>query len=234
MSDLNGDDSGFRDNFYWKFTIQGLSRKVRLNNAILGTYCWVLSCRRRNMWCKYCGRFCGFFSSAHPACEDNAATLIYTKQCILTDLDQGIVPQRVHLADSLPFVLQKGEVIVWVANHVEARKQKTTRQYVRKSFGVSNRLFKGFTVHSGRGTTTPIEHTELAPIGRGTLILTSKNIYWICSMQSIKIPFNKIVSFIAYSDALLVQKEGVSATPHVFMTGDATFLRDVIGKLTQI
>lgn len=197
-------------------------------------YCWVLLCRRRNMWCKYCGRFCVFFSSAHPACEDNAATLIYTKQCILTDLDQGIVPQRVHLADSLPFVLQKGEVIVWVANHVEARKQKTTRQYVRKSFGVSNRLFKGFTVHSGRGTTTPIEHTELAPIGRGTLILTSKNIYWICSMQSIKIPFNKIVSFIAYSDALLVQKEGVSATPHVFMTGDATFLRDVIGKLTQV
>ena len=53
-------------------------------------------------------------------------------------------------------------------------------------------------------------------------------------MQSIKIPFNKIVSFIAYSDALLVQKEGVSATPHVFMTGDATFLRDVIGKLTQV
>lgn len=41
MSDLNGDDSGFRDNFYWKFTIQGLSHKVRLNNAILGMYCWV-------------------------------------------------------------------------------------------------------------------------------------------------------------------------------------------------
>jgi len=164
----------------------------------------------------------------------NGAFTKVVKGGLLRDLMEGKVPDRIETGN-LPFNLQKSEKVIWVFHNVKYFEQKTRRQYVGGSSGVSVRVAKGlyFRVGSFRGKT--VESTETVHAGTGMLVITNKHLYFGGgSGKDFRIRLDKIVSFEPFSDGIGIQKEGVRAKPQMFETGDGWFTYNVVKNATLI
>ena len=69
------------------------------------------------------------------------------KSAVLRDLMQGVIPKRMRFDGNLPLNFQKGEQVVWVFDQVDYLEEKTRRQYVGGSSGISVRVMKGVYDH---------------------------------------------------------------------------------------
>lgn len=153
---------------------------------------------------------------------------------LLRDLMEGIIPDRVEARD-LPFNFQKTEKVIWVFHDTNYYEQKTRREYVSGSRGASVRVAKGvyFRVGAFKGKT--IESTETVHAGNGMLVVTNKHLYFGGGTgKSFRIRLDKIVSFEPFSDGIGIQKDGVTAKPQSFETGDGWFTYNVVQNASRI
>jgi hypothetical protein len=72
------------------------------------------------------------------------------KSAVLRDLINGVIPKRMRFDSNLPLNLQKSEQVVWAFDRSDYLEEKTRRQYVGGSRGVSVRIMKGVYYHVGR------------------------------------------------------------------------------------
>jgi hypothetical protein len=92
---------------------------------------------------------------------------------------EGKLPRRVTIeSGKLPFNFQKNEQLVWLFQNVEYLEDKTRREYVGKSSGVSIRIAKGVYYRTGAFKGHPIERTERVSLGHGLLGVTTKHLYF--------------------------------------------------------
>lgn len=82
--------------------------------------------------------------------------------------------------------------------------QKTQKEYKRRSNGSSIRVAKGFTVHTGGGTTTPIEHT-VNEYTQGFIYVTDKRIIFVAQEKSFEKKIKNLTAVVPYSDAVGLQ-----------------------------
>lgn len=156
------------------------------------------------------------------------------KGAILREVMEGITPNRLNISGKLPVVLQNKETVIWISNNVWAYEDKIRRHYVGGSTGVSVRVAKGVYLRSGSFKGYPVETTETVQIGRGSLIITNKHLFWLSPSRSIKIPAKKIISVIPCSDGIILQKDGVSAKPFSFIVDDPWFVCNLISNLNLL
>ena len=174
------------------------------------------------------------FALSQTDLDRNGAHTKITKAAVLRDVLNGIIPQRISFEGRIPINLQKGEQVVWLFSGSKYLEDKTHRQFVGGSQGVSIRVMRGVYYRFGAFKGQSVEHTEREHIDTGLVVVTNKNIYFAGPIKSVRLPYAKIVSFEPFSDGIGVMRDTATAKPQIFVTGDGWFTYNLITNLSQI
>lgn len=178
--------------------------------------------------------FKSYFGLSQSDLDGNGSLTKITKAAVLRDVLNGTIPDRVTIEGSLPINFQKKEQVVWAFPNSQYLEDKTRRQYVGTSQGVSIRIMKGVYYRVGAFKGHAIEHTERVHIDTGWVVVTSKNVYFAGPRKSLRVPYAKVVSFEPFSDGIGIMRDAASAKPQVFVTGDGWFTYNLVTNLSQL
>lgn len=158
----------------------------------------------------------------------NVANKIAMSRCLMELLAGQISPfalaQHQGQYTDLPFILQQSEILIWVFHGVDYFEEKTRRQHIRGSQGVSMRVAKGLYYKVGASQGYSIEQTAMEFQDTGVLALTTKHILFGGSRKSLRIPYRKIVTFQSYNDGIGLIRDAATAKPQNFVTGYGWFV----------
>jgi hypothetical protein len=174
------------------------------------------------------------FALSQNDLDRNGALTRIAKAAVLRDILNGVVSQRMSIDGNLPINFQKGEQVVWAFSSSKYLEDKTRRQYVGGSQGVSIRVMKGVYYRVGAFKGHVVEHTDRVHIDTGWVVVTNKNIYFAGSRKSVRLPYAKIVSFEPFSDGIGVMRDTATAKPQIFVTGDGWFTYNLVTNLSKI
>ena len=174
------------------------------------------------------------FTLSQSDLDKNGALTKTAKSAVLRDVLNGVVPQRMSVDGNLPINFQKGEQVVWAFSGSKYLEDKTRRQFVGGSQGVSVRVMKGVYYRVGAFKGQSVEHTERVHIDTGWVVVTTKNIYFAGPKKSIRLPYAKIVSFEPFSDGIGVMRDAATAKAQIFVTGDGWFTYNLVTNLSQL
>lgn len=153
---------------------------------------------------------------------------------VLRDITEGKVPKRMHFPEDLPFNLMKSEKMVWVFNSVKYYEMRTYTKYVGGHSGVSVRIAKGLYYRAGAFNGNPVKEEQLAYVDTGLVGITTKHIYFAGPRKSLRVKYEKIVSFNPYKDGLGIQRDAQTAKPQIFVTGDGWFITNLVTNLAKM
>ena len=156
------------------------------------------------------------------------------KSLILRDILEGKIPSRLNITGTLPFVLVKDEIIIWLFHNVEFYEQRTKTTYEGRSQGISVRIAKGLYYRTGGFKGNPVTSEQMTLLGNGMLALTNKNLFFGSSTKTIKTPYNKFIAITQYSDGIGLQKDGASSKPQIFKGIDGWFSYNLISNLSKL
>jgi hypothetical protein len=178
--------------------------------------------------------FKNYFDLSQSDLDENGFLTKVTKSAILRDVMDGKIPERCSIDGNLPINFQKGEYIVWAFPNSPYLEDKTRREFIGGSRGVSVRVMKGVYYRAGAFKGQAVEHTERVHVDQGWVVLTNKNLYFAGSRKSMRIPYVKIVSFEQYSNGIGIMRDAATAKPQIFVTNDGWFTYNLIANLSQI
>jgi hypothetical protein len=174
------------------------------------------------------------FSLAEADLDANGSFTKIVKAAVIRDVLSGVIPQRMKVEANLPINLQKDEEVVWVFPHGEYLEDKTQRQYVGGSQGVSLRIMKGVYYRVGAFAGQPVDRTERVHVDTGMVVVTNKHIYFAGPVKAIRVPYAKIVSFQPFSDGIGIIRDALNAKPQIFVTGDGWFTYNLVTNLAHL
>jgi len=123
---------------------------------------------------------------------------------VLIDTWNHTDPHRVECSG---LMLQDGEVCRW-EEPARLYEQRTRREYVGASHGVSFPLTRGIRYRVGAWKGTPIDTAYLSDCGQGTLHVTSERVCFTGSQQSAAVPWDKVINVAVYSDGFAIHRTG--------------------------
>ncbi len=179
-------------------------------------------------------KFARDFNFTREELNKNGFHSMLIKGAVLRELMEGKCPNRFQPTGRLPFNFQKNESLIWAFDNVRYYEEKTRREYVGGSHGVSVRLAKGLYYRVGGFKGHPVEITEKVYVDTGILAVTTKHLYFHGSSKIFRIRWNKIVSFMPYSDGIGVQKDAARAKPQFFITGDGWFTYNLVTNVANL
>lgn len=130
--------------------------------------------------------------------------------------------------------LQKSEGVVWVFHDVAYLEDRVRRQYQGHSQGVSVRVMQGVYYRVGAFKGEPVFSTQRVLVDRGSLVVTTKHLYFAGPSKSLRVPYSKIVAFDQFSDGIGITRDAQTAKPQIFVTGDGWFTCNLIQNLAQL
>ncbi len=166
--------------------------------------------------------------------NDHGAYLKVVKASVLREVMNGVVPQKVKIQGNLPINLQKDEQVVWVFTNTEYFEDKTKRQFIGGSQGMSVRVMKGVYYRVGAFKGQSVETTERMHLDSGWLAATTKNIYFHGQQKSFRVPYQKIVSFEPYNDGIGIMRDASTAKAQTFITGDGWFAYNLCTNIAKL
>ncbi len=177
-------------------------------------------------------RFMQFTGLPQSVLNANQSLEKVVQSKVLQDILQGNVPApNITINGDFPFLLGKGEHLIWLFRNITLHQQKVQREFVGRSRGVSVRVMKGVYYRTGGFKGHPVETTVMQRIGIGSVCLTDKNLYFASPEKSLKVPYTKILSIDSYSNGIGIQKDGASDKP-MFLEGlNSWFTYNVIANL---
>ena len=180
------------------------------------------------------GAFLHEFALSQQEVDREGAFMRLVKAAILRDIMEGRIPDRVQVEGDLPFDFQKSESLIWLFNAVDYFETRAHTQYVGGSAGESIRIAQGVYFRTGAFTGEPVQTSQAVHLGQGPLAVTNKNLYFSGNQKSVRIPYAKIVAFRQFSDGIGVQRDGASAKPQTFRTGDGWFTYNLVANAARL
>lgn len=167
---------------------------------------------------------------------DLAGTYTKVAQCaLLRDLSQGKTPDRVAFSTDLPFNFQKNEVVIWGFGGIDYYEDKTRRETVGRSAGMSVRVAKGVYVRTGASRGRSVEYTDTVHRGNGICAITNKHLYFGGSgVKALRIRHDKIVSVENFEDGVEIHRDAVTAKPQKFIGADGWFFYNLLMNASNI
>lgn len=177
-------------------------------------------------------RFMQFTGLPQAVLNANQSLEKVVQSKVLQDILQGKVPTpNIKISGDFPFLLGKGENLIWLFRNITLHQQKVQREYVGRTHGMSFRVMKGVYYRTGGFKGHPVETTIMQRIGTGSVCLTDKNLYFASPEKSLKIPYSKVLSIESYSNGIGLQKDGASDKP-MFLEGiNSWFTYNVMANL---
>ncbi|GFN23678.1 hypothetical protein [Thermanaeromonas sp. C210] len=179
-------------------------------------------------------QFARHFDFTQEDLDRNGFYTRFVKGAVLRELMEGKVPSRFHPVGELPFNFQKSEALIWAFNDVAYYEEKTRRGYVGGSHGVSFRIAKGVYYRVGSFRGRPVEITEKVLVDRGILAVTTKHLYFQGAKKAFRVRWDKVVSFMPYSDGIGIQRDATTAKPQFFVTGDGWFTYNLLANIANL
>ncbi len=174
------------------------------------------------------------FLTREDLMKDETTFMKMVQSFALHDIIEGIIPPRVFKVEGrLPINLQKNEVVVWAFQDSEYYEDRTRRQYVGRSHGVSARIAKGVYYRVSAFKGMPVDVWERKHVDSGIVVLTTKHIYFVGPRKSLRVPYSKIVSFQPFSDGVGVIRDALSAKPQIFCTKYGWFTYNIVTNLAE-
>lgn len=156
------------------------------------------------------------------------------KATILRDILSGNIPNRVAVSGMPVINFQKDEKIVWAFPNTQYHEDKSRKQFVGGSAGVSIRVMKGVYYRIGAFKGNPVECAQRIHIDTGWLAITNRNIYFTGDKKILRMPYVKIISIAPYSDGISIAKDGANSKPQYFITNDGWFTYNLIVNLSRM
>ncbi len=179
-------------------------------------------------------RFKALFHLTNEELSAENSYPLMVKADALRDLTSGKLPDRCHIVGTLPINLQKDERLVWAFPNTSYYANKTHREYVGASAGVSLRVLKGVYLHTNSFHGKPIDVSTTQKVDTGFFAITNKNIYFSGRLKAMRVPFSKIVSFQEFSDGIGFFRDSANAKHESFMTGDGWFTYNLVVHLAKM
>jgi hypothetical protein len=156
------------------------------------------------------------------------------KALILHDAASGELASRVTIDGPVPFLLKKGEFLLWLFRNVRFLQVREFTRFEGRSAGVSVRVVKGVYFRTGAFRGAPVKHEQTVTMDTGLLGLTPQAIYFAGPKKSLRLPYSKLVSIEPYSDGVGLQKDGASAKAMTFTPLDGWFAYNLIKNLSAL
>ncbi len=152
---------------------------------------------------------------------------------VLRDVVERKTTNRLNMIGSIPFNLQKKEALIWIFKNVRFHEEKISRHYEGSSSGFSFRVAKGITYRTGQFKGRPVDRSTLVHIDTGLLGITTQHVYFAGPRKSFRAHYDKIVSFIPYSDGFGIHRDVPNAKPQTFQTGQGWFSYSLVTELAK-
>lgn len=146
----------------------------------------------------------------------------YTYAKAYYSLSQGSLPIMNN-----PGILLKNGEICYFYEVSELIEEKTVSTRVGGYSGVSVRVAKGVTLHTGGSRGHTLKHAEKTITDTGMLVITNKRIIFSGQKKTISIPYSKVVVIIKYDDAITVSRTGKTKF-EAFTVGDPNLIEMII------
>ena len=151
--------------------------------------------------------------------------------------DYNLYCGNVELRD-IPINFQMNEKVIWIFYNVECIETRERKVRYSSRRGNSYRIMEGWSYSRGVGTSETITSNYDVTVGTGYLAITDCNIYFSSSNKSFKVPFNKILSYTPYKNAVTIQTDSATSKPQTFMLDnerevEVKFLYDLIVTISQ-
>lgn len=178
--------------------------------------------------------FAKHFGFTQEDLDKNGVYSKFVKGAVLREVMEGKVPSRFQLEGVLPFNFQKSEALIWAFNDVAYYEERTRRQYIGGSHGMSFRIAKGVYYRVGSFRGHPVETTERVRVDTGILAVTTKHLYFQGQTKTFRVRLDKVVSFMPYSDGVGIQRDAATAKPQFFITGDGWFTYNLLINVAKL
>lgn len=163
---------------------------------------------------------------------DEAVTMLAKAQT-LAEVMCGQVPDRGSSISPPPIKVLQNECIVWVFPQSRYLEDTTQDLYVEGTSGVSVHVRKGVYYHASSFKGHPVDHGDRAYLDTGTCVATSRNLYFVGSSKTMRIPYTQIVSFYPFSNGVGVTRDAAAAKLQAFATGDGWFTYNLFTNLAR-
>jgi hypothetical protein len=125
-------------------------------------------------------------------------------------------------------LLEEHEVPHWVCT-AELYEEKVIRRYYQGGYsGVSIPIFKGIRWNLGGYHGTPVVQTGMVATDSGRMALTDRRVIFVGAQRSFSLPYKKILALQGFTDAISVQKDGLTAKPVFFKVEDPEMVGSVL------
>jgi hypothetical protein len=126
----------------------------------------------------------------------------------LRDVMEGKMPERLKVSGNIPFNFEGDEQMVWLWSPVQLAEERTQRTRVGLGTGPSVRIARGVYWHVGGFASRQIESTSVEYVDRGVLAATTQHLYFAGEHRSMKIPYEKIISWEQYDNGIGICQSG--------------------------
>lgn len=164
--------------------------------------------------------------------EDEAATMLAKAQT-LSEVMRGQVPDRGSVTSAPPINVLQNECLVWIFPRTRYLEDTTQGLNVDGTSGVSVHVRKGVYYHASSFEGHPVDHGHRAYLDTGTCVATSRNLYFVGSSKTMRIPYTQIVSFYPFSNGVGVTRDAAAAKLQAFATGDGWFTYNLFTNLAR-
>lgn len=161
-----------------------------------------------------------------PAAYRGSSIEKIEQAAILRQLQSGQMPVSRTL--NYPIMLTQGEYAIWAYDDVTMYQEKIVREWVNRRRGMSYRVMKGVYYHTGGSKGQPVEHAEMESLGKGSLVLTNKNVVFHSPTRTVKIPYKKLNGCTPYSDGIELHQDGTKVQRQVFQGFDCWFMMNLL------
>jgi hypothetical protein len=117
----------------------------------------------------------------------------FVRRCAYRDLLEGKFPERISVSGGLPFLLERGEVTVWVFPKTCFLQDRVITSSARNYAGLSLRVAPGVYAHGGQRL--PASTSEgLSPVDFGLLALTDRAILFSGAHKALRFKYKDIAA----------------------------------------
>ena len=170
--------------------------------------------------------------------EDLRSRDVFTKVAMgraIRNVMNASVPDFIPpISIPIPFNFQKSEKTLWFFSDINYAEEVTSREYVGGSRGASIRVMKGVHYRIGASRGHIESRSQMQIVDNGMLAVTTKHIYFAGKTKGFRIPYEKIVSFQPFLDAIGIIKEAARPKMQIFMTREGWFIYNLIVNAAQI
>ena len=174
------------------------------------------------------------FDLSREDLDRNGAYLKVAKATAIRDVLNGDIPSNVELIGQLPINLKKGEQIVWAFPGAQYFEDRTRRQFIGQSSGMSVRVMKGVYYREGSFRGNTVTTTERVHVDTGLVLITDRNLYFAGPAKSVRIPYDRILTFHSFSNGLGIVRDANNAKAQFVVTGDGWFTYNLVVNLARM